>query len=269
MAGPLRSFRDAVNLSPCSSVVWQPGHAAVSTPPPLPWRRMPRPGPAPAATATRAPGGARASQTQLRACAAPAGAAATSQTSCSPVLRPRSHAAPSPTLSVALESVNGRGISTTCCLAIPSPRVRAEGPRAQKPAYLSQHPSTSAGSPAGSPTPRELGWVGGHGETEGELGPGGRHREDTCVPVIRTTKGGPSAAWAGDGEEVRLLPSRPSSDGAPKGCSKATFLERPTYRESSAAASTPPGLWAALLFAGRAGRGGGWGRPKPLKADRG
>lgn len=154
MAGPLRSFRDAVNLSPCSSVVWQPGHAAVSTPPPLPWRRMPRPGPAPAATATRAPGGARASQTQLRACAAPAGAAATSQTSCSPVLRPRSHAAPSPTLSVALESVNGRGISTTCCLAIPSPRVRAEGPRAQKPAYLSQHPSTSAGSPAGSPTPR-------------------------------------------------------------------------------------------------------------------
>ena len=78
----------------------------------------------------------------------------TQTNACSPVLRPRSHAAPSPTLSVALESVNGRGISTTCCLAIPSPRVRAEGPRAQKPAYLSQHPSTSAGSPAGSPTPR-------------------------------------------------------------------------------------------------------------------
>lgn len=154
MAGPLSSFRDAANPSRCSSVVWQPGHAAVRprpryhgdasryrAPPPLPRQRglrvVPEPPRHSSAFALHLLGPRQLLKPPARS-----------------VLRPRSHAAPSPALSLALERVHGRGISTTCCLAIPSPRERAEGPPAQKPAYLSQHPSTSAGSPAGSPTPR-------------------------------------------------------------------------------------------------------------------
>lgn len=148
-------------------------------------------------------------------------------------------------------------------LGDPLPRERAEGPPAQKPAYLSQHP-TSAGSPVGSPTPRRA--------RVGRRSLGNRRGTAPAGAAARTPA---SASFARQRGDLRLL-GRVTRTGP--GYFPAEFrrlrraVQTPRFRSDQHTgflcrgehASGTPGC---AIVRRPCGRGGGWGRPEAVEGQ--